>query len=180
MGNHYVQILYIYIPLIGTDKCKFVHGTNTFICKYLPLFTKLDFWLLLGILRRYFMSAFKTHWGRDKMNAISQTTFSKRIFLNEKVWVSLKIPLKFVTKVRISNIPALAQIMAGRWLGDKLLSEPMFGRSLTLICVIRPQWIKPVWHIYSDMNTLWYQVSWNGYLMPLLQWSISAIWAIVV
>ena len=36
----------------------------------------------------------------------------KCIFLNENVWISLTISLKFVPKVRISNIPALVQIMA--------------------------------------------------------------------
>ena len=32
------------------------------------------------------------------------------IFLNENVWISLKVSLKFVFKVRIRNIPALVQI----------------------------------------------------------------------
>ena len=49
-----------------------------------------------------------TRWGRDKIAAISQTTFFKCIFLNENVWISLKIWLKCVPKVPINNIPALA------------------------------------------------------------------------
>ena len=49
----------------------------------------------------------------------------KYIFLNENVWISLKISLKCVPKVRIKNIPALVQIMAWRRPGDKPLSEPM-------------------------------------------------------
>ena len=49
----------------------------------------------------------------------------KRINLNETGWISLKIWLKFVPKVRINNIPALVQIMGWRLLGDKPLSEPM-------------------------------------------------------
>ena len=36
----------------------------------------------------------------------------KRIFLNENVWISIKISLKFVPKGPINNIPALVQIMA--------------------------------------------------------------------
>ena len=38
----------------------------------------------------------------------------KCIFLNENqnVWISLKIPLKFVPRGPINNIPALVQIMA--------------------------------------------------------------------
>ena len=47
------------------------------------------------------------------------------IFLNENVWISQNISLKFVPKVRINNIRALVQIMAWRRPGDKPLSEPM-------------------------------------------------------
>ena len=36
-----------------------------------------------------------THWGRDKMAAIFQTTFLKCIFLNENVEIPIKISLKF-------------------------------------------------------------------------------------
>ena len=39
--------------------------------------------------------------------------FLKCIFLNENMWVSIKISLMFVPKVWINNIPALVQIMAG-------------------------------------------------------------------
>ena len=53
------------------------------------------------------------------------------IFLNENVWISLKISLKFVPGVRINNIPSLVQIMAWRRRGDKPLSEPMVVSFLT-------------------------------------------------
>ena len=53
-----------------------------------------------------------THWGRDKMAAISQTTLSNAFFLNENVRISIKISLKFVPKGPINNNPALVQIMA--------------------------------------------------------------------
>ena len=66
----------------------------------------------------------------------------KSTFLNENVWISLKISLKFVLEVRINNIPSLVQIMAWRLPGDKPLSEPMMDDSLTHICVTRPQWVK--------------------------------------
>ena len=49
----------------------------------------------------------------------------KRIFLNENVWIPIKISLKFVPKDPINNIPALVQIMAWRRPGDKPLSESM-------------------------------------------------------
>ena len=65
----------------------------------------------------------------------------KRIFLNENVWIPIKISLKFVHKGPIINIPALVQIMAWRRSGDKPLSEPMMVSLPTHICVTRPQWV---------------------------------------
>ena len=64
------------------------------------------------------------------------------IFLNENVWISVKISLKFVPKGSINNIPALIQIMAWRQPGDKPLSESMLVSLLTPICVTCPQWVK--------------------------------------
>ena len=66
----------------------------------------------------------------------------KYIFLNENAWILIKISLKFVPKASIDNIPALVQIMAWQWPGDKPLSEPMMVRLLTHLCVSRPQWVK--------------------------------------
>ena len=66
----------------------------------------------------------------------------KWIFLNENVWISIKISLKFVPKGLISNIPALIQLMAWRRPGNKPLSEPMMVSLPTHICVTRPQWVK--------------------------------------
>ena len=68
----------------------------------------------------------------------------KCIFVNENVWIPIKISPKFVPKGLINNIPALVQIMAWRRPGDKPLSEPMKVRLPTHICVTRPQWVKSV------------------------------------
>ena len=57
------------------------------------------------------------------------------IFLNENVWISIKISLKFVPKGPINNIPALVQIMAWCCPGNKPLSEPMLVSLLMHICV---------------------------------------------
>ena len=55
--------------------------------------------------------------------------FADNIFkcfsFNENVWISIEVPLKFVPKGPINNIPALVQILAWRRSGDKPLSEPM-------------------------------------------------------
>ena len=68
----------------------------------------------------------------------------KRIFLNDNIWIQIKISLKFVPKGSVNNIPALVKIMAWRRPGDKPLSEPMMVSLLTHICVTQPQWVKPL------------------------------------
>ena len=78
---------------------------------------------------------------------LADDTF-KRISLNENVRISIWISLKFVHKGPINNIPALIQIMAWRWPGDKPLFEPMVGSLLKHICVARPQWVNRRSYIY--------------------------------
>ena len=80
----------------------------------------------------------------------------KCIFLNENVWISIKISLKFVPKGPINNIPALVQIMAWCRPGDKPLSEPMMVRTPTHICVTRPQWVNH-WSICLPLGMLCYE-----------------------
>ena len=66
----------------------------------------------------------------------------KCIFLNENVWISIKISLKFVPKGPINNIPALVQIIARHRPGDKPLSVPMMVSLPKHIYVTWPQWVK--------------------------------------
>ena len=54
-----------------------------------------------------------------------QDDIFKCIFLNENLWISIQISLKFVPKGPINNIPALVQVMAWHRSGDKPLSDPM-------------------------------------------------------
>ena len=70
----------------------------------------------------------------------------KWIFLNENLWISIDISLKFVPRGPINNITALVQIMAWRRPGDKPLSEPMMVNLLMHICVTRPQWVNVLWY----------------------------------
>ena len=65
----------------------------------------------------------------------------KWIFLNEHVWISINISLKFVPRGPINNIPTLVQVMAWRQSGDKPLSEPMMVRLPMHICITRSQWV---------------------------------------
>ena len=66
----------------------------------------------------------------------------KCTFMNENVWLMIKISLKFVPKCPTNNIPALVQIMAWCQPGNKPLSEPMMVSLLLHIYVTRPQWVK--------------------------------------
>ena len=96
----------------------------------------------------------------------------KCIFLNENIWISIKISLKFVPKGPINNIPALDQIMAWRRLGDKPLSQPMMVILLTHICVTRPQWVKSLLGlsqtalIFYNMSVAWCKTA----ISPVHQW----------
>ena len=72
----------------------------------------------------------RRHFADDIFKCISE---------NENEWISPRISLKFVPKVRINNIPSLVQIMAWRRPGDRPQSEPMMVSLLTHICVTRPQ-----------------------------------------
>ena len=63
----------------------------------------------------------------------------KCIFLNENVWIPIKISLKFVPKGPINNSPAMVQIMAWHHPGHQPLYEPMVVSLPTHICVAGPQ-----------------------------------------
>ena len=56
----------------------------------------------------------------------------KGIFLNENIWISNSIWLKFAPKGPIGHNTALVQIMAWRWTGDKPLSEPMMAKEFVI------------------------------------------------
>ena len=66
----------------------------------------------------------------------------KCVLVNENMWISIKISLKFVPKDPINSIPALVQIMVWRRPGYKPLFEATMVRLPTHICVTRPQWVK--------------------------------------
>ena len=89
-----------------------------------------------------------SNWGRlvntlrPRENGRHFPDILKCIFLNEKVWISIKISLKFVPRGPINNVPTLVQIMAWRRPGDKPLSEPRMVRLPTHICFTRPQWVE--------------------------------------
>ena len=96
------------------------------------------------------MNCVLTHWGRDKMARHFADDVFQCIFLNENVWISIKISLKFVPQGSINNIPALVQMMPWHRPGNKPLSEPMMVSLLI--------------HIYAYMHHL-ASMSWSPFSM---------------
>ena len=90
----------------------------------------------------------------------------KCIFLNENVWISIEISLKFVPGGPNNNFPALVQIMAWRRTGDKPLSEQMRVSLPTHICVTRPQWVNSVENTNHDIK--WKNTQIDICLSPLM------------
>ena len=70
---------------------------------------------------------------RPRQNGCHFPDICKWFFLNENVWISIKITLKFVPGGPINNIPALVQIMAWRRPDTKPFSETMM--------VSLPHWV---------------------------------------
>ena len=89
---------------------------------------------------------------REDFSHLCHVDIFKCIFLNENVWISIKISLKFVPKGPINNIPSLVQIMAWRCPGNKPLSEAMMVYLPTHICVTRPQWVKVQMPPFNKMH----------------------------
>ena len=83
-----------------------------------------------------------SHWGRDKMATVSQTTFWNVCYWIENAWISIKNSLRYVSNGLINYTSSLARIMAWRCPGAKPLSEPMMVKLPNHICVTRPQWVK--------------------------------------
>ena len=69
----------------------------------------------------------------------------KWIFLNENIWILIKISLKFVPGGPINNIPALVQIMAWRRPGDKPLSEPITNQLYLIMAQIPAATSQMLW-----------------------------------
>ena len=72
----------------------------------------------------------------------------KCIFLNEDLWISINISLKFVPEGHIHNIPALVQVMAWHWPGGKPLSEPI----LVILLTYMHHSASVSWNDFNDAN----------------------------
>ena len=119
-------------------------------CKFLFILIKILISDLNKTLHRTSQSRHEPKWVQDCQTSFLFDTLRPRqngrhfaddtfkpIFLNENIWISIKISLKFLPKVLISNNPSLVQVMAWCRPGDKPLSEPMMDCLLThgLLCM---------------------------------------------
>ena len=66
-------------------------------------------------------------WGRDKNDCHFADDIFKFNFLYKNWCILIQILLKFVVKGPINNMPALVQIIAQCWTGNKSLSEPLMA-----------------------------------------------------
>ena len=113
-----------------TIKCSGYKNTNP------PLVNSLRISTCLGVICWLFNTLRPRQNGRHFTDDIF-----KCIFLNEDMWISINISLKFVPKDQINDNPALVQIMAWLRPGDKPLSEPVMVSLLTPMYVTQPQWV---------------------------------------
>ena len=116
---------------------KFQQRTRFAATFYTHISTKYH-WLTL--LWKTLLLSFNTLKPRQNGCHFSEDIF-ECIILNENVWISTRISLKFVPKSPIDNIPALVQIRAWHWQDDKPLSESMMARLVIHICATSPQWV---------------------------------------
>ena len=77
------------------------------------------------------------------------------IFLNETIWILIKISLNFAPMGKIDKISALVQIMAWHHLCDMQLSESMMVSLLTHICITRPLWVINTLRIWATEIIFW-------------------------
>ena len=88
----------------------------------------------------------------------------------------------------ISNIPALAQIMAWHQSGDKPLSEPMMVSLLMHICITQPRWVNALYGMncghcqypkvaaYTCFCPNHTPACYQMYWLEKARWQVSSLW----
>ena len=82
-----------------------------------------------------------THWGRDKMDTISQTTFWSAFSWMKMFEFRFKFHWSLFLKVQFNYIPALVWIMAWPRPGKSHYLKQWWFILQTHVCVIRPRWV---------------------------------------
>ena len=130
-SNVFLALTHPYLdhPLIWSAFVYYINVYNTHSWYHLVKWPKLEGWHCINLSscqQNYITNTLRPrendrHFADDNL---------KCIFLNENVWISIKISLKFVPKSPINNILALVQLRAWYLPGDKPLSEPLVVRLL--------------------------------------------------
>ena len=108
-------------------------------CMWYVTILKLYFEQAPGL--KYTMAASSTDWGRDKINAIVQTTFSNAISWMKMFESRLKFHWSLFLKVQLKRF----QHWFRKWLGAEQATSHYLNQwwlsSMTHICVTWPQWV---------------------------------------
>ena len=121
-------------PVPSTIVCKLFMSFTAKAVMYFPFRDPMHIWLLHQTI--HFVTILCNNlWCSD--------SFARDIVIMQWIIIyRIKISLKFVPKVAVNNIPALVQMLAWCYPGDKPLSEPMMVSLPTHICVAWLQWVK--------------------------------------
>ena len=107
-------------------------------------------------------AAVSTHWGRDKMAAIFQTTFSGAFSWLKMYEFRLTFTWNLISSVQLTIFQHWFRFMAWRRPGDKPLSEPGMVTLLTQICVTQPQWVKASNGLYRNQVSFTHDAVWDN------------------
>ena len=116
-----------------------------------------------------------THWGREKMDAISQTTFSSAFSWMKMFEFQLRYHWSLFLNVQLT----IFQHWCLAPLGDKPLSETMMVFLPTDICVTRPQWVKCFtrwtgWGVgFTSPSSISNKSNWPPPMLLAMLWLIS-------
>ena len=113
-----------------------------------------------------------THWGRDKMAAISQTTFS-----NAFSWMKMyEFRLRFHQSLLLRFELTIFQLRFRYWLGANQATSHYLNEwwpSLqTHMCITQPQWVKP-----CVRNQMLKQITWSRMVSDLM--AKSMLWGLL-
>ena len=131
-GRNYVFVFFTFnqtdCGVLNTFTSKTNLLQHTLICscflKYILSMAKVKVVKMLYLTKMFTL----THWGRDKMAAILQMTFSNSFSCKKNVCILIQMSLKFVPKSLINNNTTLFKIMVWRLSGDKPLSGPKIAK----------------------------------------------------
>ena len=130
LGVTYIRELTVYA--FEKHGCNYLFMSDLMQVELLPVCKRGPCWMLVGVLGTFVML---THWSRNKMDAISQTTSSSAFSWMKMFEFRLKFQWSLFLRVQLT----IFQHWRGP--GDKPLSEPMMVSLTTHICVTRPQWV---------------------------------------